>query len=207
MMRVLILVLVSAATLAAQNRYTRHNFTAGFGAGQPRGDLRDYFDPSFGLTLGYGYRLHPNFQIDAGFETLFGAAGVRDFYRTDFGELRIKDYQFLVPLGGRAILPLARGRLLFWGGGGGAHMRYQERIRQPYEYYRIDCPVCKARSGWGYYGMLGASVALDRYQRFRLGVNSKVYRGYTEGESLGLIQSLRTRDQWVNIYGEFGIAF
>ena len=206
-MRAIILVLIFATSLAAQIGYTRHNVTAGFGAGQPRGDLRNYFDPSFGLTLGYGYRFHPNFQADAGFQTLFGAAGVRDFYRTDFGELRIKDYQFLVPLGGRAILPLARGRLLFSGGGGGAYMRYQERIRQPYQGYRIDCPVCAARSGWGYYGLLGASVALDRYHRFWLGVNSKVYRGYTQGEPLGLVQSPRTRDHWLNLYGEFGIGF
>lgn len=199
--------MISGATLAAQDGFARHYATVGFGAGQPRGDLAGYFDRSFGLNLGYGYRLHRNFQADVGFETLFGAAGVRDFYRTEFGELRIKDYQFLVPLGGRAIWPLARGRLLVFGGGGGAYMRYQERIRQPYQYYRIDCPVCKARSGWGHYALAGASVALDRYQRFRLGVNSRVYRGYTEGESLGLVQALRTRDHWLNLYGEFGVGF
>lgn len=207
MMRALRVFLLSTAALMAQSRYPHHNFTFGFGAGRPRGDLRGYFDDSFGLDVGYGYRFHPNFQADAGFETLFGAAGVRDFYNSDFGALRIKDYQFLAPLGGRGILPLASGRLQISGGGGGAYMRYQERIRQPYNYYRIDCPVCKSRGGWGYYGLLGASVALDRYQRFRLGVTSKVYRGHTEGEAFGQVPMIRTRDRWVNIYGEFGISF
>jgi opacity protein-like surface antigen len=207
MKRALFLFAISGATLAAQSWYPHHNATVGLGAGLPRGDLAGYFDNSFGVNLGYGYRFHRNFQADAGFETLFGAAGVRDFYTSDFGALRIKDYQFLVPLGGRAILPLARGRLLLFGGGGGAYMRYQERIRQPIQYYRIDCPVCSARSGWGYYALAGASVALDRYQRFRLGASSRLYRGYTEGESLGLVQAGRTRDHWVNLYGEFGISF
>ena len=207
MVRVLLFTLLFAGTLLAQSRYARHNFTFGFGAGQPRGDLRGYFDDSFGLDVGYGYRFHQNFQLDGGLETLFGAAGVRDFYQTDFGELRIKDYQFLVPMGGRAILPLASGRLLFSGGVGMAYMRYQERIRQPSDYYRIDCPVCKSRSGWGSYGLLGASVALDRYQHFRLGAVAKVYRGHTEGESLGQVQQLRTRDHWINVFGQFGFSF
>ncbi len=199
--------LLTAGTLAAQSHYTRHNFSLGFGAGQPRGDLRGYFSDSFGLDVGYGYRFHRNFQLDAGLETLFGAAGVRDYYQTDFGDLRIKDYQFLVPLGGRAILPLASGRFLISGGLGGAYMRYQERMRQPYEYYRIDCPVCKSRSGWGSYGLVDVSVALDRYQHFRIGTTARVYRGHTEGESLGLVQGVRTRDHWINAYGYFGFCF
>lgn len=196
-----------ASLAAGETRFPRHNFTLGMGAGQPRGDLRPFFDESFGLNLGYGYRFHEYFQADIGFETLFGAAGVRDFYRTEFGELRIKDYQFLVPLGGRVVAPIARGRLQFSAGGGGAYMRYQERIRQPSNFFRIDCPVCGSRSGWGYYGLLGASVALDRYQRFRLGVNSRVYRGHTEGDPLGSVSGIRTRDHWVNLYGEFGVSF
>lgn len=204
---VLLVALLSAGTLAAQSHYTRHNFSLGFGAGQPRGDLRGYFSYSFGLDVGYGYRFHPNFQLDTGLETLFGAAGVRDYYESEFGDLRIKDYQFLVPMGGRAILPLASGRLLISGGGGAAYMRYQERIRQPYEYYRIECPVCRSRSGWGSYGLVGVSVALDRYQHFRVGVTAKVYRGHTEGEAFGQVQSIRTRDHWINTFGHFGFSF
>ncbi|MBI4875062.1 MAG: outer membrane beta-barrel protein [Acidobacteria bacterium] len=207
MMRTLILFSLCAASVAAQSRYTRHNFTAGMGAGLPRGDLSGYFGSSFGMKVGYGDRFHQFFQADAGFDTLFGAAGVRDYLNSDWGALRIKDYQFFVPLGGRAILPLARERLLFYGGGGAAYLRYQERVRQPSNYYRIDCPVCRSRDGWGYYGLLGASVALDRHGTFRLGFATRVYRGHTAGEQLGQLGALRTRDLWVQTFGEFGVGF
>jgi hypothetical protein len=196
-----------AGSLCFGQYYPKHNFTLGFGAGQPRADLRNLFGDSFGLGVHYGYRLHRYFQIDAGFETMFGAAGVRDFLPTQFGDLRIRDYQFLVPVGGRAIAPLAGGRVQFYGGGGGAHLRYTERVRQPSDFFRLDCPVCTSRHGWGYYALLGANVALDRYQRFRLGVGSRVYRGHTDGDPLGAVPGIRTRDHWVNVFGELGVSF
>ena len=203
----LLAVTLGLGPLAAQDWYPRHNFTMGLGAGQPRGDLRNFFDSAFGLTVGYGFRFHPYFQIDLGFEPLFGAAGVRDFFPTSFGNRRIRDYQFLVPIGGRAILPLARGRVLFSGGGGAAYMRYTELLSQPSDYFRLDCPVCNSRHGVGGYAVLSTSVALDRYQRFRFGVTGKVYRGHTSGDPLGQAPGVRTRDHWVNLYGEFGVSF
>jgi hypothetical protein len=78
---------------------------------------------------------------------LFGAADVEDYLNTGAGFLKIRDREVFVPLGGRAILPLARGRFLFGGGGGVAYMRYAEVLRQPSEYFRFDCPVCTSRSG------------------------------------------------------------
>jgi hypothetical protein len=86
-------------------------------------------------------------------------------------------------------------------------MRYTELLRQPSDYFRIDCRVCNSRYGWGYYGLLGASFAFDSRQRFRLGVTAKVYQGHTDGDPLGFIPPLRTRDRWVNIFGEFGVSF
>ena len=206
-MRILAALLLLSAGLAAEMRYPRHNINLGIGAGQPRGDLRGYFLDRVGLNVGYGYRFHPYFQADFGLDTIFGSAGVKDYLSTSLGELRIRDYQFLLPMGGRAIAPLAGGRLLLSAGVGGAYMRYGERVRQPSQYYRVDCPVCASRSGWGYYGLLGASAFLDRYQHFRLGVTSRVYRGHTEGDPLGPVPGLRTRDHWINIFGEFGVSF
>lgn len=191
----------------AQYRYPRHNFTIGAGAGVPQADLSTFFDPKIGVNAGYGYRFHRYFQADVGFETVFGAAGVRDFLETEIGSRRIRDYQYLLPFGGRTIIPLAGGRLQFHAGGGGAYMRYAERISQPNDYYRIDCPVCTARSGWGYYAGAGFSVAIDRYQHFRFGLSSRIYRGHTQGDSLGAIPGLRTRDHWINSSAEFGISF
>jgi hypothetical protein len=187
--------------------YYKHNFRLGLGAGQPRGDLRNLFSDSFGLGVGYGYRFHEYFQVDTGLDVLFGAAGVRDFLPSEFGNLRIRDYQYLLPLGGRAIIPIADERIHIMGGGGGAYMRYSERISQPSNYFRISCDVCSARSGWGYYGLLGASVALDRNRNFRLGVTSKVYRGHTEGDPLCDLPARRTRDRWINVVGDFTFSF
>ena len=196
-----------AIPLLGQSWYPKHNFTFGAGVGRPRGDLVSYFSDSPAVAVGYGYRFHPNLQIDVGLDTVFHAAGVKDFYESGFGAHRIRDYQFMVPMGGRAILPLAGGRLLFAGGGGGAYMRYSERIYQPSDYYQIDCPVCASRDGWGYYGLLSATAFVDRAKHFRLGVTSKVYRGHTDGEPLGSAPGARTRDRWINVYGEFGFSF
>ncbi|MGH9675233.1 MAG: hypothetical protein ACRD44_18840, partial [Bryobacteraceae bacterium] len=131
------------------------------GAGLPKGELQTYFADSFGLGVSYGYRFHRNFQADVGLDTIFHAAEVRDVFSTQLGDLRIRDYQYLVPFGGRAIIPVLDGRLQFHGGGGPAYMRYQERIRQPFgdAYVRLDCVVCRARDGWGWYALAGASVA------------------------------------------------
>ena len=203
-MRFAVLLLGAVAPLLAQS-YPHHNITLGMGGASPGADLAGFFSGSFGMGANYGYRFHRLFQADLGFETLFGAARVKDFYETDFGPLRIKDYQYFVPMGGRALVPL--GRVLISAGGGGAYMKYSERIRQPSDFYRIACPVCQSRSGWGYYGLLGFSVALDRRHMFRLGVTTRVYRGHTDGEPLGSVPGIRTRDMWVNTLGEFGLSF
>jgi hypothetical protein len=202
-----LLVLAAVAPLLAETYYPRHNFTFGAGAGLPRADLTSLLADSPGLGVGYGYRFHRNFQADVGLDVLFGAAGIRDFLPTQFGDLRIKDYQYLVPFGGRAILPLWDGRFLLSGGGGGTYMRYSERIRQPSSYFRIDCPACNSRSGWGYYALAGTRVALDRGHNFWFGVTTKVYRGHTEGDPLGDVPRLRTRDHWINVFAEFGFSF
>jgi hypothetical protein len=209
-MKTLVLTVFTAAlwTLSVFGQsYNRHNITLGLGAGLPRDDLSAYFNDSFAAGGSYGYRFHRFFQVDFGLDGVFGAAGVRDFLPTQFGSLRIRDYQYLLPMGGRAIIPLADERIHIVGGGGGAYLRYSERIRQPSDYFRIECNVCTSRSGWGYYGLVGANVALDANRNFRVGVTSRVYRGHTEGDPLGALPPLRTQDRWINIMGEFTFSF
>ncbi|MEZ5401476.1 MAG: outer membrane beta-barrel protein [Bryobacteraceae bacterium] len=197
---------LALAPMMAQSPYRKHFISVGAGAGVPGAEVSRYLDSSPLFRVAYGYRFARNFQADVGFDTVFHAAKIRDFYESDFGDLRIKDYQFMLPLGGRAVIPI--GRVLLSAGGGGAYMRYQERVRQPFgNNFRIDCPVCRERSGWGYYGLLGLSVALDRYEHFRLGVTTRVYRGRTEGDAFGSLPAIRTRDTWVNTAGEFTFSF
>lgn len=193
--------------LRAQDYYPKHNLTFGAGAGRPRGDLGGFLEDAPGISVGYGYRFQRYFQADIGLDVLFGAAQVRDFISTGFGDLRIRDREFLVPVGGRAILSLAKGRLLISGGGGGAYMRYSELLRQPSDYLRFDCRVCTSRSGWGYYALVSTTFALDRNQHFRFGATSRFYRGHTDGERIGPVPSFQTKDHWINIVGEFGFSF
>jgi len=196
--------LLACTLLQAQSDYRKHSITLGVGAARPRGDVRTFFTDSPALAGRYGYRFHRYFQIDAGLDTVFGAADVRDFMPTQFGDLRIRDYQFLLPYGGTVIVPLAGERVHFSASGGGAYARYSEQIRQPFQDsgFRLDCVVCSSRQGWGYYAGLGANVALDQAQNFRLGVGSRVYRVETEGDPFGSVPGIRTRDRWINLFVE-----
>ena len=107
-------------------------------------------------------------------------------------------------MGGRVVLPVAEGRVLFSAGGGAAYMRYTESLQQPSEYFEFQCDVCTARSGWGYYGLASGSVALDRMHLFRIGATARYYGGHTDGDPFGPIAGVRTRDRWINITGDFG---
>ncbi len=193
-----------------RTNYQQHSFSLGAGGGMPGGDLQPLLSARPALRLNYGYRFMKNFQADLGFDTVFHAAKVNDYYESRFGDLRIKDYQFFVPMGGRAIVPVARNRVQFHAGGGAAWMTYREQIRQPFNGdsgIRVDCPVCSSRSGWGYYALLGSTFAIDRAQIFRLGFTSKLYRGRTAGGSIGPIPEVRTHDQWLTTAAEFSVNF
>lgn len=206
-MKKVLLLVVASLPLAAQSHYPRHNFSIGAGAGLPGGQLKGLFENSGGISFNYGYRFHRNLQLDGGLDTLFGAGRVRDFLSTELGYLRIRDFQFLIPFGGRAILPLSEGRLLLSAGGGGAYMRYSERLKQPSSYYTFQCPECSARSGWGTYALAAGSIALDSSQVFRVGFTAKMYRGRTDGGSLGAVPAVETHDRWVNLFGDFTVSF
>ena len=202
-----LLLLVLAAPLMAQTHYQKNYVTLGAGAGLPSGELSGLFRNVGGIGVGYGYRFQKNLQADFGFETLFGAAGVRDFLNTDVGYARIGDRQYFLPFGGRAILPLGEGRVLLSLGGGGAYLRYSERLKQPSSYYRIECPDCASRGGWGAYALASASYAIDHFQMFRLGVTAKAYRARTDGGALGLVSAGETRDRWLSLFANFTVSF
>ncbi|HYP12974.1 MAG TPA: hypothetical protein VEQ63_03545 [Bryobacteraceae bacterium] len=189
--------------------YWKHTVQVEAGVAQPKRELKGLFDRSFLVGAFYGYRFWEFLQADAGFETAFGAAGVRDFLPTAFGDLRIRDYQHFLPFGGRAILPLANERIHIYGGGGGAYIRYTERVRQPFadSGFRIDCSVCSSRDGFGYYAVVGGSVALNSGRNFRLGVAGRMYRGETDGDPLGSAPPRRTDDQWSNITATLSFSF
>ena len=192
----------------AQERPLKNSFELGGGAAVPAADLRPYMSSSFLLRLGYGYRLHRNLQADFGLEGVFGAAGVKRVERSAVGDIKIDDSEVLVPFGARAILPLAHDRFELHAGGGGMYLHYAEEASVPEGvtvicYYGsctvdVDCPACRSRSGWGYYGRAGAAISLDRRHRCWLGLDTRLIRGTTSGQALGSVPEFRTKDQWVN---------
>lgn len=196
----LLLALTCASPSFGQS-FQRHHFTGGLGVATPQDELNDYYQSAFSWTIGYGYRPVSFFQIDLGYDGAYNSARVNDYYESDtFGAVRIRDFQHYVPVGGRLVLPLAGGKAELYGGGGGAYMRYSEGLRQPSDYYRIDCPVCNARDGFGFYALAGGNVAVNRSQTLRLGVTTKMYKGTTDGLSVGIIPAAKTKDRWVNVY-------
>lgn len=194
--------------LPAQDYFGKYNFTLGGGVALPQQDLQQAFTTAPVVNFNFGYRAARNFQLDAGFDTVFGAADIRTFTRTDIGTLEINDRQYFLPLGGRVILPFGEsGRHEFYAGGGGAYLRYSEVIRQPSDFFRVPCTVCSRRSGWGGYGLVGFRSALNRGRNFWVGVTTKVYRGRTDGEQFGNVPPTRTQDRWTFVQGEFSFAF
>jgi hypothetical protein len=194
---------------ASGQEYNKHSFSFAAGAAQPRGELRPWFTTSPLVGFEYGYRLHRNFQVDGGLDAVFGAADIRDWLPSQFGDLRIRDRQYFVPFGGRVILPVAEERVHIYGGLGGAYLRYAESIQQPFQdgSFRIPCNVCASRNGFGYYGVAGVNVSIDSARRFRFGAGTRVYRGHTSGDALGAAPPWETTDRWVNIFGTFSVTF
>ena len=209
----LLFVVVAFALMAApagfaQDYFGKYNINLSTGVAIPQDELSTGFTNAPLVGVGFGYRVVRNFQVDAGFETVFGAADIRTFTRTDIGTLEINDRQYFVPFGGRAILPFGdAGRMEVYGGGGGAYLRYSEVLRQPSDFFQVPCTVCSSRSGWGYYGLVGFRAALNRGRNFWLGVSSKVYRAKTDGEQLGDIPPFETKDRWTFVQAEFSLAF
>lgn len=175
------------------------------GAAIPGDQLEKFYSNAFSWSFGYGYRLIPYLQADVGLDSAYNAANVNSYMPSGWGPLRIRDFQFFVPMGGRVVAPLAHGRVEIYGGGGGAYIRYTEMLSQPDQWTNIGCPPCQARDGWGYYALLGGDVALDRGQHFRLGATTRLYRGETNGASVGTLPPVRTQDRWINTY--FGLTF
>lgn len=193
--------------LQAAEPFQKHHIWVGLGAAQPREDLNNYFRDAFAWGVGYGYRPWKFLQFDGGFESAYMAGRVEDYLETGYGPLRIRDFQYFVPFGARAVLPLAQGRVELYGGGGGAYVRYTEALKQPSDWVNVGCPPCGARDGFGTYAMAGGQVALDRNRNFRVGATVKVYRVDTEGERVGQLPPFRSSDRWINSYFHFTFSF
>jgi len=222
--RCLPLILILAVPLFAQEAKPRYNtIYAGGGIAMPQADLRGYMTKSAMFQLGYGYRFHKYFQADIAGIGVVEAAGIHFSLPTftgdvKTGDIHVSDSELLVPFGGRAILPLAGGRIELFAGGGGVYLRYsEEAASKVVDCYgpggpatcSVDqaCPQCTSRSGWGGYGVAGANSALDRKRRVWVNVESRFVTGHTSGKLLGSGAPFQTKDQWTLIVGNVGVRF
>jgi hypothetical protein len=185
----------------------RFNATLGGGGGIPGQDIGTFMSSSGLFRLGFGYRFQRNLQADVGLDAVVHAAGVDLRQQTFIGRLRIRDNEYIVPLGGRAILPFKRVEL--FAGGGAAYLHYAEQVEVPGagSDSNFDCQVCQSRGGWGYYGIAGVHVAVDRQKRFFVGTETRLVRGRTSGDSLGSVPPLETHDAWLNTAAVFMVRF
>ena len=211
MMRSVFLLTLTAGTLPLAAQYyrqpwERHHISASLGIAMPRADLQPLYSNAVGWGFGYGYRFLRNFQADVGLDMAYNAANVNDYLDTGVGFLRIRDFQYFIPVGVRAVLPLAKGRVELHGGGGWAYLRYSEALKQPSDYFKVECPSCTARDGFGYYTQVGVDFALARSHAFTLGVMSRLYQGHTQGAAVGQASD-RTRAHWLNTSVVFSYNF
>ena len=65
----------------------------------------------------------------------------------------------------------------------------------------FKCRTCRSRSGWGAYATAGLNIAVERSHRFWVGVESRLFHGRTNGDPLGGVPPLETRDTWINTAG------
>jgi hypothetical protein len=206
----LVVIAALAGSLPLSAQFNKHNITVGAGAAQPGAALSGLFSPTGFLRVGYAYRVLKNLEVTTGIDTAFLAAGVKDFYESQFGPLRIRDYQYMVPFGGRVVLPFGEDeRFRIHAGAGGAYLRYSERSTQPFSNagIKLECPICNARSGWGTYGSVGGSVAITPGGHFRLGGTVNVYRATTDGQQVGGVLAGPSKDRWINSALEFTFSF
>lgn len=197
-----------ATALSAQPLARQFSFNIGTGGAIPREDLAAFMTTSPFLRVGFGYRPYRFLQADVGLDAIFNAAGVHDFQDTIIGRIKIRDNEILVPLGGRGILPVGP-RLELFGGGGAAYMHYGESVDVPGggSDSGFKCQTCRSRSGWGSYAAAGINIAVERSHRFWVGVEARLFHGRTNGDPLGAVPPLETRDTWINTAGFFMVRF
>jgi len=126
----LVSTLILASSLAlAQNggdEFHHHNFDVSVGPAIPLGNATNYLNTAPFVGFGYGYRLNRLFQADAGFQIAFGAANNQNIVLTDAGTLQGGDHEYMIPLGGRIIIPQPFHRVEVSAGGGTVYLHYSE---------------------------------------------------------------------------------
>jgi hypothetical protein len=179
---------------------------AGVGPAIPTGSSTNYLGTAPLVKAGFGYRFNRLFQADFGLQAAFYAANNRNAELSDFGPVQGSDHEFMIPMGGRVIIPVPFKQLEFSVGGGAVYLHYSETVPSN-GYYSSSCYSCTSRGGWGGYGLGNASYFLDENHTFRVGTTVQLISAATNGSAVGNVPALKTTDHWVNVIVEFGLSF
>lgn len=184
-----------------------HNIDVGLGPAIPTGPTSSFLSPAPMFAIHYGYRFNRLFQADAGLQMAWGAAGGnQNAVVTDFGQIQGGDHEWMLPLGGRIIIPQPLKRIEISAGGGAIYLHYKETAPSG-GYYQVNCYSCTSRGGWGGYGLANVSYFLDENGTFRVGTTFQYVNGSTNGDPVGNVPPLKTTDHWANIVFNFGVSF
>jgi hypothetical protein len=211
-MRYIVLTLVwlwpfaSSALFAQNGDFHRNNIVVGVGPAIPTGSSTSYLGTAPLVKVAYGYRFNRYFQADAGFQAAFGAANNQNAVLTDVGAVQGGDHEFMLPLGGRLILPLPLKRFEVAAGGGAVYLHYSETVPSN-GYYSPSCYSCTSRGGWGGYGLGNVSYFLDENHNFRVGATFQFISASTNGQAVGNVPANKTTDHWATLAFEFGLSF
>ena len=201
------LLLSGCGLLPGQNsEITHNNISVGVGAGIPVGNSTNYLATAPLISVGYGYRFNRLFQADIGFQAIFGAAHNQNAVITDLGTVQGGDHEFMIPLGGRIILPTQFSRVQFSAGGGVIYLHYSETAPSN-AYYSNYCYTCTSRSGWGGYGLANGEYFLDSNHTFHVGLTLQYVAASTNGQPVANIPAINTTDHWMNVFADFGLSF
>ena len=194
------------STFASAQDFHRNNISASIGAAIPTGNATNYLSTAPLVSIGYGYRLNRFFQADAGFQVAFGAANNQNAVQTDLGPVQGGDHEYMIPLGGRFIIPMPLKRFEVSAGGGAMYLHYSETAPSN-GYYSNNCYTCTSRGGWGGYGLANVSYFLDENHNFRVGTTLQYVSASTNGQAVGNVPALATTDHWMTLSFGFGLSF
>jgi len=205
--------LLPASHASAQEADSYRKFSLDISGGllRPQGEMRRWQYAEFGgerrslfqqtglFGTHFGYRPIRYAQIDAGLELGVSAVGRRTISLVSFETGEYDDFIFFLPLGGRAVIPLASERLLLSIGGGGVYVNNIEIS---------DSGVTDAeRSGWGAYGLGQVLFVFGESRRIGVGFTSRWTRVHLSRGFLPGYGSARIADQWLFLGATLSIRF
>jgi hypothetical protein len=123
------------------------------------------------------------------------------------GPIRGGDHEYMIPLGGRTILPLPFKRIEASVGGGGIYLHYSTTAPSGGYGYPIARYTCTSRGGWGAYRLDNVRYFLDENRTFFVGTTFEYISASTNGDAVGNVPALKTTDHWATLSFGLGLSF